>query len=120
MRKLSRQVWGRFVPLCRQARIYARQGVNLDRPTLDRPTLDRSTLDRSTLDRSTLADWVGRAALLQVNGFCGYRALAQRNAVTLAFCWARVRRRLAGSLSPSRQGEEATPAAPVGTPAIIS
>ncbi|WP_284317188.1 IS66 family transposase, partial [Labrys miyagiensis] len=143
------------LPLYRQAQIYARQGV--------------------TLDRSTLADWVGRAAfllqpvherllailksstklfadettapvldpgrgrtktgqlfayarddrpwggtdppavayvyapdrkaerpiahlegfvgVLQVDGYGGYRTLAERNAVVLAFCWAHVRRR---------------------------
>jgi transposase len=143
------------LPLYRQAQIYARQGV--------------------TLDRSTLADWVGRAAfllrpvherllavlktstklfadettapvldpgrgrtktgqvfayarddrpwggtdppgvayvyapdrkaarpithldgfvgVLQVDGYVGYRTLAERNAVTLAFCWSHVRRR---------------------------
>jgi len=143
------------LPLYRQAQIYARQGI--------------------TLDRSTLADWVGRAAfhlrpihehllarlkasprlfadettapvldpgrgrtktgqlwayarddrpwggrdppgvayvyapdrkavrpishldgftgILQVDGYAGYRALAERNAVRLAFCWSHVRRR---------------------------
>ena len=143
------------LPLYRQAQIYARQGV--------------------TLDRSTLADWVGRAAfllrpvherllaklkssaklfadettapvldpgrgrtktgqlwayarddrpwggadppgvaylyapdrkaerpiahlagfkgVLQVDGYVGYRALAERGDVELAFCWAHVRRR---------------------------
>jgi transposase len=143
------------LPLYRQAQIYARQGV--------------------TLDRSTLADWVGRAAfllrpvherllavlktstklfadettapvldpgrgrtktgqlfayarddrpwggtdppgvayvyapdrkaarpiihldgfvgVLQVDGYVGYRTLAERNIVTLAFCWSHVRRR---------------------------
>jgi transposase len=143
------------LPLYRQAQIYARQGVRLD--------------------RSTLADWVGRAAfhlrpiherllailraspklfadettapvldpgrgrtktgqfwayarddrpwggtdppavvyvyapdrkaerpithlagfrgVLQVDGYAGYRKLAEGNAVTLAFCWAHVRRR---------------------------
>ena len=143
------------LPLYRQAQIYARQGINLD--------------------RSTLADWVGRAAFmlrpvherlltalkgssklfadettapvldpgrgrtktgqlwtyarddrpwggtdppgvayvyapdrkagrpithldgfkgtLQVDGYAGYRALAEHGEVTLAFCWAHVRRR---------------------------
>ncbi|MEJ1162039.1 IS66 family transposase [Prosthecomicrobium sp. N25] len=143
------------LPLYRQAQIYARQGIRLD--------------------RSTLADWVGKAAFLlkpvharlferlkasdklfadettapvldpgrgrtktgqlfayarddrpwggldppgvaylyapdrkaetivrhldgfvgtlQVDGYAGYRALAERNAVRLAFCWAHVRRR---------------------------
>ena len=31
--------------------------------------------------------------MLQVDGYAGYRALAEKNAVTLAFCWAHVRRR---------------------------
>jgi transposase len=143
------------LPLYRQAQIYARQGINLD--------------------RSTLADWVGRAAwhlrpvharllgklkaspklfadettapvldpgrgktktgqlwayarddrpwdgadppgiayvyapdrkaerpiahlsdftgILQVDGYGGYRVLADKSGVTLAFCWAHVRRR---------------------------
>ncbi|MFC3673906.1 IS66 family transposase [Ferrovibrio xuzhouensis] len=143
------------LPLYRQAQIYARQGVNLD--------------------RSTLADWVGKAAFLlrpvharlferlkastklfadettapvldpgrgrtktgqlfayarderpwgggdppgvaylyapdrkaeqavrhlqgfvgtlQVDGFAGYKVLADRNAVSLAFCWSHVRRK---------------------------
>lgn len=136
------------LPLYRQAQIYARQGI--------------------TLDRSTLADWVGRAAFaaacalkgsaklfadettapvldpgrgktktgqlwayarddrpwggadppgvayvyapdrkaerpivhlagftgtLQVDGYAGYRVLAERGDVRLAFCWAHVRRR---------------------------
>ncbi|MCW1838745.1 IS66 family transposase [Prosthecomicrobium hirschii] len=143
------------LPLYRQAQIYARQGIRLD--------------------RSTLADWVGKAAFLlkpvhaqlferlkasdklfadettapvldpgrgrtktgqifayarddrpfggqgppavvylyapdrkgetivrhlggfvgtlQVDGYAGYRVLAERNAVRLAFCWAHVRRR---------------------------
>jgi hypothetical protein len=39
---------------------------------------------------SHLAGFVG---VLQVDGYVGYRALAERNAVTLAFCWAHVRRR---------------------------
>ena len=143
------------LPLYRQAQIYARQGI--------------------ALDRSTLADWVGRAAwhlrpvheqllehirsstkifadetkapvldpgrgrtktgqlwayarddrpfggadppiavyvyaqnrnseqplthlagftgVVQVDGYAGYRALAQKNSVSLAFCWSHVRRR---------------------------
>ena len=31
--------------------------------------------------------------MLQVDGYGGYRALAGGNQVTLAFCWAHVRRR---------------------------
>ena len=99
------------LPLYRQAQIYARQGINLD--------------------RSTLADWVGRAAwhlrpvherLLaklkaspklfadettapvldpgrgktrtgQLWAYGGYRVLADKSGATLAFCWAHVRRR---------------------------
>lgn len=37
-----------------------------------------------------LAGFVGT---LQVDGYAGYRALAERNAVSLAFCWSHVRRR---------------------------
>jgi len=37
-----------------------------------------------------LRDFVG---ILQVDGYAGYKALAERNAVSLAFCWAHVRRR---------------------------
>jgi transposase len=35
----------------------------------------------------------GFAGVLQVDGYSGYRALAAGNQVTLAFCWAHVRRR---------------------------
>lgn len=35
----------------------------------------------------------GFVGILQVDGYAGYRALAERNAVNLAFCWAHVRRR---------------------------
>jgi transposase len=143
------------LPLYRQAQIYARQGVNLDRSTLAdwvgraafllRPIHERllGVLKTSTklfADETTapvldpgrgrtktgqlfayarddrpwggtdppgvayvyapdrkavrpfshLAGFVG---VLQVDGYVGYRALAERNAVTLAFCWAHVRRR---------------------------
>ena len=37
-----------------------------------------------------LAGFVG---VLQVDGYAGYRVLAERNAVSLAFCWSHVRRR---------------------------
>lgn len=35
----------------------------------------------------------GFGGILQVDGYAGYKALAERNAVKLAFCWAHVRRR---------------------------
>lgn len=35
----------------------------------------------------------GFSGILQVDGYGGYKALAGRNAVNLAFCWAHVRRR---------------------------
>jgi transposase len=35
----------------------------------------------------------GFKGVLQVDGYGGYRKLAQTNAVTLAFCWAHVCRR---------------------------
>ena len=37
-----------------------------------------------------LAGYVG---VLQVDGYAGYRALAEKNSIQLAFCWAHVRRR---------------------------
>lgn len=35
----------------------------------------------------------GFVGTLQVDGYAGYKALAERNAVSLAFCWSHVRRR---------------------------
>ena len=40
-----------------------------------------------------LAHLAGFAGDVQVDGYAGYRALAQRNSVLLAFCWSHVRRR---------------------------
>jgi transposase len=40
-----------------------------------------------------MAHLAGFVGVLQVDGYSGYRALAERNAVMLAFCWAHVRRR---------------------------
>jgi transposase len=40
-----------------------------------------------------IAHLAGFAGVLQVDGYSGYRALAEGNQVTLAFCWAHVRRR---------------------------
>jgi transposase len=40
-----------------------------------------------------MAHLAGFAGVLQVDGYAGYRALAQKGAVQLAFCWAHVRRR---------------------------
>jgi transposase len=143
------------LPLYRQAQIYARQGVNLDRSTLAdwvgraafllRPVHERllAVLKSSTklfADETTapvldpgrgrtktgqlfayarddrpwggtdppgvayvyapdrkaerpIAHLAGFVGVLQVDGYRGYRVLAERNAVTLAFCWAHVRRR---------------------------
>ena len=143
------------LPLYRQAQIYARQGIVLDRSTLAdwvgkaafllRPVHERlfHTLKASSklfADETTapvldpgrgrtktgqlfayarddrpwggsdppgvaylyapdrkaehivrhLADFVGT---LQVDGYAGYKVLAQRNAVSLAFCWSHVRRK---------------------------
>lgn len=39
------------------------------------------------------AHLAGYAGVLQVDGYAGYRALADGNAIQLAFCWAHVRRR---------------------------
>jgi transposase len=143
------------LPLYRQAQIYARQGISLDRSTLAdwvgraawhlRPLHERllehiraSTkifADETTApvldpgrgrtktgqlwayardDRpfggadppiavyvyaqnrksdQPIAHLAGFAGVVQVDGYAGYRALAQRNSVQLAFCWAHVRRR---------------------------
>ncbi|MER9921306.1 IS66 family transposase, partial [Mesorhizobium sp. M0090] len=143
------------LPLYRQAQIYARQGVNLDRSTLAdwvgkaafllRPIHER-LFERLKASGKLFADettapvldpgrgrtktgqlfayarddrpWggidppgvaylyapdrkaeqplrhlQGFVGILQVGGYAGYRALAERNAVSLAFCWAHVRRR---------------------------
>src|SRR5256714_3898762 len=144
------------LPLYRQAQIYARQGVNLDRSTLAdwvgraafllRPIHER-LLDRLKASAKLFADettapvldpgrgrtktgqlwayagddrpWVGadppgvayvyapdrRAerpiahlagfrGVLQVDGYSGYKVLAERGNVQLAFCWSHVRRHL--------------------------
>lgn len=143
------------LPLYRQAQIYARQGVNLDRSTLAdwvghaafmlRPVYDRllAVLKSSTklfADETTapvldpgrgctktgqlwayarddrpwsgtdppgvayvyapdrkaerpIAHLAGFKGILQVDGYGGYRALAERGDVQLAFCWSHVRRR---------------------------
>jgi transposase len=143
------------LPLYRQAQIYARQGVDLDRSTLAdwvgraafllRPVHERLLFwlkrsgklfaDETTApvldpgrgrtktgqlwayarddrpwgggdppgvayiyapDRKAerpLAHLAGFAGVLQVDGYAGYRALAEKGGVELAFCWSHVRRR---------------------------
>jgi transposase len=143
------------LPLYRQAQIYARQGIGLDRSTLAdwvgraawllRPVHERLLLklkasaklfaDETTApvldpgrgrtktgqlwayarddrpwggtdppgvayvyapDRKAerpIAHLAGFTGVLQVDGYGGYRALAERGGVALAFCWAHVRRR---------------------------
>ena len=143
------------LPLYRQAQIYARQGINLDRSTLAdwvgraawllRPVHERLLMrlksstqlfaDETTApvldpgrgrtkigqlwayarddrpwggadppgvayvyapDRKAerpITHLAGFKGLLQVDGYGGYRALAERGDVQLAFCWAHVRRR---------------------------
>lgn len=143
------------LPLYRQAQIYARQGLNLDRSTLAdwvgraafmlRPVHERllTVLKGSTklfADETTapvldpgrgrtktgqlwayarddrpwggsdppgvvyvyapdrkadrpIAHLDGFKGILQVDGYAGYRALAERGDVALAFCWSHVRRR---------------------------
>jgi transposase len=143
------------LPLYRQAQIYARQGIDLDRSTLAdwtgraafllRP-LHARLLEKLRASPKLFADettapvldpgrgrtktgqlWAyarddrpwggpepptvayvyapdrtaerpiehlaGFTGVLQVDGYGGYRKLAKTNAVTLAFCWAHVRRR---------------------------
>lgn len=142
------------LPLYRQAQIYARQGVNLDRSTLAdwvgraafllRPVYQR-LLDRLRASSKLFADettapvldpgrgrtktgqlfayvrddraWggtdppivvyvyapdrkaarpmahlAGFSGVLQVDGYAGYKSLAERGDVQLAFCWSHVRR----------------------------
>lgn len=143
------------LPLYRQAQIYARQGITLDRSTLTdwvgraawhlRPVHERLLeklkaspklfADETTApvldpgrgrtrtgqlwayarddrpwdgtdppgvayvyapDRKAerpIAHLAGFAGILQVDGYGGYRVLAEKNGATLAFCWAHVRRR---------------------------
>jgi transposase len=143
------------LPLYRQAQIYARQGINLDRSTLAdwvgraawllRPVHDRLLMklkgsaklfaDETTApvldpgrgrtktgqlwayarddrpwggteppgvvyvyapDRKAerpIAHLAGFKGVLQVDGYGGYRVLADRSGVMLAFCWSHVRRR---------------------------
>ena len=143
------------LPLYRQAQIYARQGVRLDRSTLAdwvgraafhlRPVHERilAHLKSSTklfADETTapvldpgrgrtktgqlwayarddrpwggadppavayvyapdrkasqpIAHLAGFKGVLQVDGYAGYRALAEKGDVSLAFCWAHLRRR---------------------------
>jgi transposase len=143
------------LPLYRQAQIYARQGIDLDRSTLAdwvgraafllRPVHERllAGLKQSTklfADETTapvldpgrgrtktgqlwayarddrpwggtdppaiayvyapdrkaerpIAHLAGFTGILQVDGYAGYRSLAERGDVQLAFCWAHVRRR---------------------------
>lgn len=143
------------LPLYRQAQIYARQGVNLDRSTLAdwvgkaafllRPVHERlferlKASDKLFADETTapvldpgrgrtktgqlfayarddrpwggidppgvaylyapdrkaeqpIRHLQGFVGTLQVDGYVGYKALAERNAVSLAFCWSHVRRR---------------------------
>ncbi len=129
------------LPLYRQAQIYARQGIDLDRSTLAdwvghaawhlRPLHERLLMRLKELPRlfadettapvldpgrgrtktgqlwSYAADdrpWADRKAerpiahldgfkgILQVDGYAGYRKLAERGDVRLAFCWSHVRR----------------------------
>lgn len=143
------------LPLYRQAQIYARQGINLDRSTLAdwvghaawllRPVHERLLMqlksstklfaDETTApvldpgrgrtktgqlwayarddrpwggtdppgvayvyapDRKAerpIAHLAGFTGVLQVDGYGGYRVLAERGDVELAFCWSHVRRR---------------------------
>ena len=143
------------LPLYRQAQIYARQGITLDRSTLAdwvgraafmlRPIHERLLMrlkgsarlfaDETTApvldpgrgrtktgqlwayarddrpwggadppgvayvyapDRKAerpIAHLAGFTGILQVDGYAGYRVLAERGSVQLAFCWAHVRRR---------------------------
>jgi transposase len=143
------------LPLYRQAQIYARQGIDLDRSTLadwvgraawhlqplherllehirastkifadetTAPVLDPGrgrtktgqlwayarddrpfggadppiavyVYAQNRKSEQPLAHLAGFAGVVQVDGYAGYRALARKNSVQLAFCWSHVRRR---------------------------
>ena len=143
------------LPLYRQAQIYARQGIDLDRSTLAdwvgraawhlRPVHERLLVEAQAIDQAVrrrdhgagarsrprphqdrpalglcrddrpwggtdppgvayvyapdrkaerpIAHLAGFKGILQVDGYAGYRELAERGDVELAFCWAHVRRR---------------------------
>ena len=48
---------------------------------------------RTARPNGPIAHLEGFSGILQVDGYAGYRALAERGHVRLAFCWAHVRRR---------------------------
>ncbi len=78
------------LPLYRQAQIYARD----DRPWGGTEPPGVAYLyapDRKA--EQPLRHLAGFAGMLQVDGYAGYKALASRNAVSLAFCWAHVQRK---------------------------
>jgi hypothetical protein len=52
---------------------------------------------------------LGFSGILQVGGYAGYREVGRRNDVTLAFCWAHVRRKFF-ELAKAEASPTATPA----------
>ncbi|CAH2405033.1 hypothetical protein MES5069_450024 [Mesorhizobium escarrei] len=58
-----------------------------------RPAGRRLYLCAGPKGRLPIAHLAGFTGILQVDGYGGYRVLAERSDVTLAFCWAHVRRR---------------------------
>ncbi len=85
------------LPLYRQAQIYARD----DRPWGGTEPPGVAYLyapDRKA--EQPLRHLAGFAGMLQVDGYAGYKALASRNAVSLAFCWAHVRGSSSSLLMP--------------------
>ena len=75
------------LPLYRQAQIYAARASN---STARRWPTGRGAPDRK--HERPAAHLAGFAGCLQVDGYGAYKALAEGNAVTLAFCWAHARR----------------------------
>jgi len=118
-------------PLYRQAGIYARQGVELDRATLadwigraawylaplqaalqtdlmasEKLFADETTDRTAARPREHLAGFRG---VLQVDGYAAYGVLAETGAITLALCWAHMRRKFyeIAAAGPAPIAEEA-------------
>jgi hypothetical protein len=64
---------------------------------------------RNRKSEQPIAHLAGFCGVLQADGYAGYRALAEKNSVQLAFCWAHVRRRFyeLAAANPARIASEA-------------
>jgi hypothetical protein len=93
-RRCHRRQIRRSFPLCRQAQIYARQGIELARSwggTAPPAVAYVYAPDRNA--ERPVEDLKGFHGILQVDGYAGYGALAETGTVDLAFCWTHWRRK---------------------------